>query len=795
MRTLDRYVIREILPPFLLSLLVFTFILEIPPVMRSLEELVSKGVTWRVAGQILLTLVPQGLGLTIPMATLTGILIGLGRMSGDREAVALLACGVSPYRLLRPILAFALVMSGLTLYVMLRAIPDANQAFREITWSLVSKKVKSDIRPRMFFTEFPGFVFYPRDEAPDAGWRDVMVADTRKEGRTDIFFAGRGDLSIDQENQRIDLILSEGTRYSSARPGESEVYSFPGDPGLILSLDPKTVFSRGEIPRTITEKSIADLQADAAAKLAARPVPLSPHPELMYIHQKFSIPFACLVFGVIGLALGLSSSRETKMAGFVVGLVVVFAYYAILELAAQQTRGHYRDIEVAQLLATASWVNAHLARWWPNIIMGVFGVGALIWRARFAQRGLPVSFPVRVPQLPAGWQRTATAAAERPAARVGGRRPQRVVLVVKFPRLRLPGFGILDRYVSRLYIRIVCLSSVALLGLFYIASFLDRSEKIFKGQATTSMVLEFLAYSSPQFVYFIIPIAALLSVLVTFGMLSRTSELTVIKACGVSLYRTALPVVFLSLVGSAALYALEQGVLAHSNRRADALDDIIRGRPARTFNPLSRQWIVSRTGDIYHYGLFDPQQRMLTSLSIYSPAAARWALQTQTFAATAEYRSGWTGVNGWIRDYSVNPPRFTPFDRRPLALEAPSYFGSEQPIAQLMTVPELRKHIADVRASGFNWLPLAVEMQRKIAFPFVTLVMTLLAVPFGVSTGRRGTLYGIGIGIGIALTYWVMSSVFIAVGSAGALPPFLAAWSPNIIFAGAAALLILNTRT
>src|SRR6186997_474915 len=153
--TLDRYVFKEILPPFFLALLIFTFLLVLPPVMEYLENLLAKGVTWGTAVRILWTLLPQALGLTIPMAVLTGILIGLGRMSGDREAVALLACGVSPYRLLRPILAFALVMSGLTLYVMLRAIPDANQAFREITWSLVSKKVKSDIRPRMFFTDFP----------------------------------------------------------------------------------------------------------------------------------------------------------------------------------------------------------------------------------------------------------------------------------------------------------------------------------------------------------------------------------------------------------------------------------------------------------------------------------------------------------------------------------------------------------------------------------------------------------------------------------------------------------------
>ena len=103
LRTIDRYVIREVIPPFLLSLLIFTFLLEIPPVMRYLETLVAKGVSWQVAGRIILTLIPQGLGLTIPMALLTGLLIGLGRLSADREAVALLACGVSPYRLLRPV--------------------------------------------------------------------------------------------------------------------------------------------------------------------------------------------------------------------------------------------------------------------------------------------------------------------------------------------------------------------------------------------------------------------------------------------------------------------------------------------------------------------------------------------------------------------------------------------------------------------------------------------------------------------------------------------------------------------
>jgi lipopolysaccharide export system permease protein len=137
-RTLDRYVIREILPPLFLSLLIFTFILEIPPVMEQLESLVAKGVSWDIAARMLLTLIPQGLGLTIPMSLLVGLLVGLGRLSNDREAVALLACGVSPYRLLRPVLLLALMAAGADFYVMVWGLPNANQAFRESTFSVIS---------------------------------------------------------------------------------------------------------------------------------------------------------------------------------------------------------------------------------------------------------------------------------------------------------------------------------------------------------------------------------------------------------------------------------------------------------------------------------------------------------------------------------------------------------------------------------------------------------------------------------------------------------------------------------
>ncbi len=792
LRTIDRYLIRETLPPFFLSLLIFTFILEIPPIMRDLERLVAKGVTWSAAGQILLTLIPQALGLTIPMALLTGLLIGLGRLSADREAVALLACGVSPYRLLRPVLVMSLVAAGATLYVMLEAIPNANQRFREITFELISKKFENDVRPRVFFEDFPGWVLYVRDEPETGGgWRDVLVADTRKSTATEVYLAHGGRVALDRDARTVDLVLTDGSRYTVSAGGETDIYRFERQ--LILSLDPNSVFPRAELPRGLTEKTIAELQKDAAAKLAAKPQPLSPHPEIHAMHVKFSVPIACVVFGVIGLALGLSVAREGKMAGFVVGLVVIFAYYSVMFLAESLSKGHFREIEAAGGLQTADFTIAHLARWWPNILLGIFGVAALLWRARYSEARLPIRVPIGLPHLPSSWQRAPSSRAPSHAAR-----PRRkVVLVIRVPRVRLPGPGILDRYISRMYLRVVGLSFLALLGIFYIATFLDKTDKLFKGEASTTMILTLLVYMTPQFVYYVIPIGALLSVLITFGLLSKSSELTVMKACGISLYRAALPLVALSLVWTTILFGLEQQVMARSNRKAEILDARIRNLQPKTFDPLNRRWVVARDGNIYNYRYFDADQHVMHGLSIYSPAEDAWRLERQTFAVRAEFRSGtWRGFNGWIQEFTADSAgHWQPFAERVLPLEAPEYFETEQPLAELMTVAELRRYIEELHDSGFNVVPSMVELQRKVAFPFVTVVMTLVALPFGVTMGRRGALYGIGLAIVLALAYWLLFSVFLAIGRTGLLSPVLAAWTPNIIVVGCAIYLLLTART
>jgi LPS export ABC transporter permease LptG len=564
-----------------------------------------------------------------------------------------------------------------------------------------------------------------------------------------------------------------------------------------VRLDPKTVFTdSGKLLRGLSELTIPALQAQAREKLANN---VTAHQEMTYIQQKFSFPAACVVFGIIGVALGLTVARDGKLAGFVVGIAVIFVYYILMYLADAVTKGFYAGPEAA----SRTLLVGQLSRWVPNLVLLPFGILALIWRARWAEGRIPFRSVVKLTNIAKGWLdrrreaapgESATTAAPARDSHLAPRRG-RVVVVIRIPRLSWLMPNILDRYIAGLYLRAAALSFAALLGLFYIGTFIDKTDKVFKGQASTGMVVQLLGYMTPQFVYFVIPLAALLGVLVTFGVLSRSSELSVMKACGISLYRIAAPLLVLSLGWSAILYGLEQQVMARANEKAEALDSRIRNRAPRTSNPLSRQWVLGRDGSIYHYAYFDPQKNSLQNLEIYRPAKDGWRLESQIFTRTAAFNGReWVGTTGWQQDFAGRGA-WTAFPERTLPLEPPDYFETLQPIAEMMTVPQLKRYIDELSASGFNVVPLTIDLQKKLAFPFVTVVMTLLAIPFGMTAGKRGTLYGIGIGIVLALTYWILGGAFAAVGKAGILHPIMAGWAPNVLAAGTAAYLLLTART
>ena len=506
---------------------------------------------------------------------------------------------------------------------------------------------------------------------------------------------------------------------------------------------------------------------------------------------KFALPTTCLILGLIGLALGASNRRDARFTSFAVGLAVILVYYILLY--------------GARSFANGGRLNPDWAPWIPNIVMAAAGAVLLMWRSQWAD--LPLKF-----SIPTFWRRMPPDTGDGSAS---ARRP-RAVLVIRIPHLNLPAPRLLDVYIGRQYLRVFVLGVVSLLAIFYISTFIDLIDKLFRGDTTTKMLLQFFYYQTPQFVYFIIPMSVLVSALVTIGVLTKNNELMVMRACGISLYRTAAPLIVFALVASALLYGVQEKVLAHTRREADRLERIIRKWPPLS-SPLNRRWAVGADGHVYHYDFFDPGANRFSQLHIYRLDATSWTLRGVAYAreatpvGPAEGEDShslipWTLRQGWERELSSNASpggagrdaitmKYTPFVERERRLEAPDYFKGANPEPDMMTYADLGDFVTRLEASGADSSSYRVALRRKIAFPLVTVIMTMLAIPFAAATGRRGALYGIGAAITIGIIYYISQSMFGAIGVGGLLPPLLAAWAPNLMFGAVALYLILTVRT
>ena len=812
-RIIDRYVLRETLPLAFLSLLVLTFLLMLDPIMQEAQALIAKGVDTGTIVRLMLTLVPQGLGITIPMSILIGLLMGLGRMSGDREIVVMQACGVSIYRLLRPVLALAVVAAVVTGYVLIEVLPDANQAFRDIVFRTVAARTENEVKARVFDQSLPGMVLYVNEvDIQGTGWSGVFLADARDEDAPRVYVADEGRILLDPANRRVDVVLTSGAAHEVAR-SDPATYNVNRFDDVVLRLDPDDIFPTDSLARGLREMTIAELRTQAA-ELEARGA--SPHNPIMEIHQKFSFPVACLVLAVISLALGVTTRKDSKLASFGLSIGVIFAYYLLMF--------------GAQSLARSALLPPHWAMWVSNVVLGAFGVALLVWRSRFGEHRLfpalprlprrPPAPPTAGPVPPVG--PVPPADAVPPADPVAGPAAARVSRVLPaagpVPPAADPvpapppanagrgvttvrglgvGLNLLDRYVAKQYFKLVGLSFVGFLGIFYIATFLEISDRLFRGDTTLDLVLEYFWYATPQWVYYVLPISALVATLVTVGVLARTSELTVMKACGISLYRAAAPLFCFALLWSGALFGMSESFLADANRRATDLRRVIRGGSPQYVDILQRRWLAGDDGAIYNYAHFDPVGVRLDGLTVYRFAEDEWRLAERRFAEAAVHEDRWRGRGTWVRKFGDDrsPGTFEAGARQELPIAPPAAFATERPDAERMNYRELERYIGELVASGADAVPLRVELERKLSFPFITLILTLIAVPFAVTLGRHGALSGVAVGILLALCYWIVVSVFAAIGSAGVLAPVLAAWAPNVLFGGSAVYLLLAART
>jgi LPS export ABC transporter permease LptG/LPS export ABC transporter permease LptF len=793
MRILTRYILREVTSHALLGGALFTFIIFTRDLGKILEFVVRDSASYSDVARIIAYTLPPTLNVTIPMAVLVGILLGLSRLAADSEITAMRAAGIGAIDFVRIVSIVSAVALVLGLFNSLYLSPRAASGLIALGESLKSSQASFEVQPRVFYEEFRDRVLYIQDTTPAAGaalWHHVFLADLTEPANPHITTAAQAIVVNGTPNtpdaQTIRLHLINGGQHDTTAtdPNQYNISTFtttdipieteaPGDTHL------------GRLNTSIEALSLSQLwhRANAQAASDGR----QPSVYRIEFNKRFSYPFACLVLMLVGVPLGISSKRGGKSTGFVVTIVLVFVYYLLSQVGAA--------------FAQSGKLPPFLGVWGANLLFAAAGAILLNQMSRGGiALGIFSAIGDRLNKLI-----TRLINRDQKSGRFNYDigtflRRFRSISRIQFPLL-------LDDYVMREYSTNFSIVLFSFTTLFLIFTFFELIGPIFRNRTPLITVGEYLINLIPFILYNVTPLCALVAVLVTFGAFNRTSELTAMKSSGLSLYRIITPVLFVTLLISAGLFIFDEFYLPNANRRQEALLSVIKDKPTQTFSRPDRQWISGQTNNageparIFYYQYFNAERDTFANLTVFEFDPTTFTLQRRIFASSARWDprvNNWVFDNGWERTFSGETiASYKPFTVAtfPEIREQPIYFKKEYVPSQEMNYGELSAYIEDLKQSGFDTKRLVVQLYKKVAYPLITLVMAILAIPFALSMGKKGSLTGIATAISLAIAYWVIALIFESLGNVNTLPAILAAWTPDLLFGIAGAYLLLRTPT
>ena len=768
MNILQRQIFREVLSHTFLGLILFTFILFFLATTRLLELLLRETTLGGSVVYLSLLAFPALLTFSIPMSVLVGILIALSRMASQGEVTALRASGIGVRIFFLPLGTLAVLGCASGLYVSSYLYPRANQERVEIEKSIGLQQVSAEVRPRVFEERFPNLVFYVQDvvSGTQPAWRGIFLADLSNPGLPKVTMAREGVLLSDLRENLLQLHLVQGQIHEAVP--DSQEYSLAS-------------FSETDIPIRLQPSAPPSVKPNAQ-RFAGDLYRLPPgNPEWLEarveFHRRFALPFATLFLALVAIPLGLSSHKGGKSTGIVLTLFMVLGYYALFIGGIS--------------LARQGWLPPWAGVWGANLL---FGLGGGILLARVDRVSRLSSWLAVVGDFPDTLERWLG------SLRFQGRRNNGIAARPLRLNARRP--LILDTYVAKAFLFYLTLVLGAFLLLIIVVTFfLDLLNDVIRNHIPPAVVLDYFLNLTPQLIYITAPLAVLVAILVSFAVLSQRNEITAVKASGISLYRLALPVFILSGLISVGLFFFEYSYIPAANRRQDAIRNRIKGRPPQTYLRPDRRWIFGQGPRIYYENFFEPREQVLGGVTVFELDPDGFQLTRRVTAARAHWENslgGWVFENGWVRKLRFGSVEsFEPFQVRlfPEFTEPPSYFLKEVKQSTQMNFLELRQYLEDLRQSGFDVVPLAVQLHKKFSSPSFALIMALIGLPFAFSFGRRGALTGIAVSLVIAIVYLGVGSLFEALGNLNELPPVVAAWSPNLLFGLGGLYLFLKIET
>lgn len=813
MSILTRYVLKEMIGPTALGFAFYTSIIAMRLLFELAGMIIRRSLSAGAVGELLLYSLPNIIVLTLPMSLLFGILIAVGRLSADSEIVAMRALGISTRKIYRPVFLFSFVIFLITLYLINFVMPQGNTKYSALRNELAAASAERVVKPRVFHGEYENLMIYVNDVAPVTGqWKGVFVADSRggdtPEGSTPaeiaqeaderrrdedlvgglaqqgagqrIIVANRGHISLERPSKQIWMDLT-GAETHVWDPGKPDRYDRTDSATQRIRMPTRSSgFEPNTVVRSFREMNLNQLieQERVLSRSKWSADRFNRNAALVEIHKKFAIPFACIAFGVLGLPLGITNRRGGKSSGFSLSIAIIVAYYLML------TNG--------EELASSGKIPPALGMWAANVTLLAVGIYLLSRANRDA-----------VTHRPEGNVITRLLRGLR--GKVAGRTSAAGVMATPVSEgtllngLDITFPNILDRYILREFLKILMLVMVSVTALFVIVEYTEMARDVRENGVAASTLLRYFRFRIFEILNWAMPISVLVATLVTFGILAKNNEITAIKSGGVSLYRVAAPILAVAVVICLVAYFILDFVLPYANERVYEIKRRIEGRPAIAATAQQKLWFLGKGRYLINFLAYDSREKRLTQVQVFEFHPSEFRLTRRVYADRATWNGqAWAFEQGWMRSFADDgTTTYTKIDA-PLPLfypETPEDFDTKITPPEQMTYAQLRRYIATLRESGYAADELAVRLYQKTSWPALSIVMALIALPFAFKVGKRGALYGIGIALVLGVVYWMVFAIFAKFGEVGNLPPLLAAWSANILFALGAVYMFLHVDT
>ncbi|MCK5740193.1 LPS export ABC transporter permease LptG [bacterium] len=342
----------------------------------------------------------------------------------------------------------------------------------------------------------------------------------------------------------------------------------------------------------------------------------------------------------------------------------------------------------------------------------------------------------------------------------------------------------LDFYLSKKFLAVLGFTLIAFISIYIIIDLIDHMRNFLSHNVPNNVIIMYYIFYLPHIIYLMVPVALLLSALMSVGELARNNEIVAMKSSGISLQRVLLPLFVIAFLISLFMIYFNERVVPFTNQKLFQIQREYLGKYKKLAKKRSNIYFKDPDNQNWVYiNYYDSRNQQANRVSIQHIAQGTITSRYDAQRMVWEEKR-WFLIDGTIRNINEENVFFEYFERceAPPLIYTPDDFSKIQKKHEEMTYKELNDFIEEVKKNGGEPRSWLVDLYARIAFPFASFIIILFGAPLAAGKKRSGKALGFGISLFIAFTYFAIIQIGQTFGYNGLLPPLLAAWLGNIVF-------------